>query len=74
MIPVCCLEQLCSGFILPNTLSNPVEYRRDNYSPDYFIVNGQIAYKTGIKKSFDIYIGVENAGNVKQPNPILSSD
>jgi outer membrane cobalamin receptor len=59
---------------LPNTQTNPAEYKRNDYSPSYFIVNGQITYKTGVKKPFDIYIGVENAGNVKQPYPIVSAD
>ena len=57
---------------LPNTKSNPVEHRRDDYSPSYFIVNSQVTYKTGQKKLFDIYIGVENALNLKQTNPIVS--
>ncbi len=59
---------------LPDTKSNPPEYKRDDYSPAYFIVNGQITYKTGIKKTFDIYIGVENATNFKQTHPIVSYD
>jgi len=59
---------------LPNTQANPIEYKRDDYSPSYFIVNGQITYKTGVKNKFDIYIGVENATNFKQTNPIVSSD
>ncbi|HXB42379.1 MAG TPA: carboxypeptidase-like regulatory domain-containing protein [Bacteroidia bacterium] len=59
---------------LPNTNSNPIEYRRADYSPAYFIMNGQITYKTGILKSFDIYIGVENALNTRQLNPIVSAN
>jgi outer membrane receptor for ferrienterochelin and colicins len=59
---------------LPNTTSNPTEYRRDNYSPSFFLLNGQIAYKTGIKRKFEVYVGVENVLNYRQPNPIVSSD
>jgi outer membrane receptor for ferrienterochelin and colicins len=59
---------------LPNTASNPVGYTRDNYSPSYFILNGQITYKTGIKRKFDVYIGVENALNERQLNPIVSAN
>lgn len=59
---------------LPNTSSNPVEYQRADYTPDFFILNGQVTYKTGAKYKFEIYLGVENALNVKQPNPIVSAD
>ncbi|HEX7414839.1 MAG TPA: TonB-dependent receptor [Bacteroidia bacterium] len=59
---------------LPNTASNPIEYRRTNYSPDYFLLNGQIAYKTGNKIKIEFYLGVENILNLRQPNPIVSSD
>lgn len=60
---------------LPSTAVNPVEYRRANYSPDYFNLLGQITYLTKIKASdFHIYLGVENLLNYKQINPIASSD
>lgn len=59
---------------MPDTQINPVEYRRENYSPAFFNLNGQITWKTGSAKSFDIYLGVENALDVKQPNPIVSAD
>src|SRR6185312_770679 len=59
---------------LPATTSNPFQYRRDNYSPSFFLLNGQIAYKTGLKRKFELYLGVENILNLKQTNPIVSSD
>lgn len=59
---------------LPNTQTNPLEYQRSNLSPAFFIVNSQVTFKTGFKRSFDIYLGVENALNVKMPNPILASN
>ncbi len=59
---------------LPNTASNPAAYTRANSSPAYFILNGQITYKTGFKHQFDVYLGVENALNERQPNPIVSAD
>ena len=59
---------------LPNTSANPAGYTRANSSPWYFILNGQITYKTGFKKQFDIYLGVENALNQRQLNPIVSAD
>ncbi len=59
---------------LPNTESNPAGFARGNYSPDYFVLNGQITYKTGIDRKFDIYIGIENALDKRQLNPIVSAD
>ena len=59
---------------LPNTSSSPAEYRRAEYSPDFFNLLGQISYKTGEKKKWEFYIGVENALNVKQNNPIVSAE
>jgi len=59
---------------LPGTQSNPAEYRREDSSPAFFNLNAQITWKTGLKKSFDIYLGVENALNTKQNNPIVAAD
>lgn len=60
---------------LPNTNSNPQDYRRNNFSPDYFNLLGQITYLTKINKAdFNVYLGVENLLNYKQTNPIVSSD
>lgn len=60
---------------LPTTVSNPVEYQRPVYSPEYFNLLGQITYLTKINRSdFNIYLGVENLLNYKQTNPIVSSD
>lgn len=60
---------------LPQTNLNPTEYKRNNYSPDFYNVLAQITYLTKIKKSdLNIYIGVENALDFKQQNPIVASD
>lgn len=59
---------------LPNTQNNPAEYRRDNYSPDYFNVNAQITYVLKKKNEWNFYVGVENALNYRQPNPIVSNE
>lgn len=60
---------------LPQTNLNPTEYKREDYSPTFYNVLSQITYLTKIKKSdFNIYIGVENALDYKQPNPIVASD
>lgn len=59
---------------LPNTQSNPSDYTRANYSPDYFNLLGQITFLTKIGKSdFNIYIGGENILDYKQPNPIVDN-
>jgi outer membrane receptor for ferrienterochelin and colicins len=60
---------------LPQTKSNPLAYQRNEYSPDFFNVLGQVSYLTKIKKAdFHVYLGVENALDYKQPNPIVASD
>ncbi|MBL7922439.1 MAG: carboxypeptidase-like regulatory domain-containing protein [Bacteroidia bacterium] len=60
---------------LPATNSNPLDYQRAAYSPEYFNLMGQITYITKIKKAdFNIYLGVENALDYKQTSPIVSSD
>lgn len=59
----------------PNTSLNPAEYKRAEYSPDFHNVLGQITYLTKIKKAdFNVYLGVENALDYKQANPIVASD
>lgn len=60
---------------LPSTKSNPTEYQREDYSPDYFNVLSQITYIKKIKGHFfNAYVGVENLLNYKQKNPIVDSD
>ncbi len=60
---------------LPQTTSNPSDYQRANYSPDFYNVLAQITYVTKIKKAdFNIYVGLENALDYKQQNPIVASD
>lgn len=60
---------------LPQTVSNPENYRRQSYSPDFYNALAQVTYLAKIKKSeFHIYVGVENALDYKQANPIVASD
>lgn len=60
---------------LPQTHTNPGEYQRATYSPDFYNVLAQITYVTKIKKAdFNVYVGVENALDYKQANPIVASD
>lgn len=60
---------------LPSTQSSPVEFQRPDYSPEYYHVLGQISYLTKIREAdFHVYLGIENALNYRQMNPIVSSD
>ena len=56
---------------LPETTLNPVEYQLSERSPDYFLFNTQITRKT---KHIDYYAGIENIGDFKQKNPIISAN
>lgn len=60
---------------LPDTKNSPAEYSRNEYSPDYLNLLGQVTYlKTWLNKEFHVYLGVENLLNYKQNNPIVSSE
>jgi outer membrane receptor protein involved in Fe transport len=56
---------------LPNTSNNPVEYRLDEYSPNYALMFAQLKRKYG---SWEIYAGIENLTDYRQKNPILAWD
>jgi len=55
---------------ISSTATNPTAYQLENYSPDYFLMNGQISKVWNEK--LDIYLGVENLLNFKQEDPIVS--
>ncbi|MFK8103904.1 MAG: carboxypeptidase-like regulatory domain-containing protein [Saprospiraceae bacterium] len=57
--------------VLPNTESNPIEYRRGNFSDPYTLVNAQFTYSF---EKFEIYTGCENIFDFRQEQPIISSD
>ncbi len=57
--------------LIPNTSTNPAEYRLPDYSPDFVTINMQATKKW---KALDIYLGVENLLNFTQDNPILSAE
>ncbi len=60
---------------LPQTSLNPTDYQRESYSPDFYNVLGQVTYLTKIKQAnLHVYVGVENALDYKQANPIVASD
>ncbi len=56
---------------LPDTRSNPVQYRRPLYSIPYATLNIQATFRW---KKLDIYAGCENITNYRQPDPIISAD
>ncbi|MDI9340026.1 MAG: TonB-dependent receptor [Sediminibacterium sp.] len=59
---------------LPNTSGNPDAYRLPERSPSFYNVLGQITYLAPLPRiKLHVYLGVENALNFKQTNPVLSS-
>jgi outer membrane receptor for ferrienterochelin and colicin len=54
---------------LPNTDSNPPEYRSPGYSDPYTLVNAQLTLNVD---RFEFYTGVENIFNFRQLQPIIS--
>ncbi|MDW5288258.1 TonB-dependent receptor plug domain-containing protein [Formosa sp. PL04] len=54
---------------LPDTQSNPIEFRRPDYSEDYSILNAQFTYNLN---SVELYAGCENIFDFRQDQPILS--
>jgi len=59
------------GGDMPYTYQNPPEYQRDATYPSFVIYNAQVT------KSFtgwDLYVGVENISDYRQPNPIIAAD
>ncbi|WP_339625341.1 TonB-dependent receptor [uncultured Winogradskyella sp.] len=56
----------------PSTDLSAVEFQLDDYSPTVGTLNLQVTKVFSSK--FEIYFGGENVTNVRQPNPIISSD
>ena len=56
---------------LPDMSDSPEEYQRDNYSPDFMLLNGQVsrAFRWG-----NVYFGGENLLNFKQSDPIVDPE
>ena len=54
------------------TSDNPIPYQLPEYSPTVATLNAQITRV--FSKNFEVYLGGENITNVKQENPILSSE
>lgn len=56
---------------LPNTSTNPPEYKLVPYSNPYSIINSQLTRV--LNEKFEIYLGGENIGNTTQKTPIINS-
>ena len=57
---------------IPNTLSNPEQYRLDTYSPNFYSMNAQVSKEWN--DVFELYIGSENILNYKQENAIIEAE
>ena len=57
---------------IPDTSQNLPENQLTEYSPDYVLMNTQITKDFGDKWS--VYLGVENIGDFKLDNPIVSAN
>lgn len=55
-----------------STQSSPLEYQLPGYSPTVATLNAQVTKV--FSNTFEIYFGGENVTNVKQANPIVSSN
>lgn len=55
-----------------STLSSPIQFQLPEYSPSVATINAQVTKVFSPK--FEIYVGGENMTDVKQKNPILSSE
>ncbi len=55
---------------LPDTKDNPEIYRQADFSDAYMTINVQLLRKF---KKLEIYAGIENLLNYRQPNPIVSA-
>jgi len=56
----------------PSTQHNPIEYRMDEFTPDINLINTQLTKV--FNESFEVYLGIENATNYKQMNPIIANN
>jgi outer membrane receptor for ferrienterochelin and colicin len=56
---------------IPTTEGLPEEYRMEEFSPVYTILNAQV---TKFYKRWEIYLGGENLTNYTQHNPIIAAD
>ncbi len=59
---------------IPGTQTNPMQYQRNDYSPQFVLLNAQISKTVGKKHPMDFYIGGENLGGYFQKDVIVAAD
>ncbi|MEQ8924494.1 MAG: TonB-dependent receptor [Fulvivirga sp.] len=57
---------------IPNTRTNPEEFRRSEYSEDFVLMNAQIT-KT-FDKGWAVYVGMENVTDYQQKDAIIAAN
>ena len=57
---------------LPNTSTNPLDFRLGEFSPAYSLMNAQITKV--FSDNFEIYVGGENLTNFTQDNPVVGAE
>lgn len=55
---------------IPNTKNSPTEFQKNNYSPDYIMMNTQITKDFG---RLSLYLGVENLLDFRQTDLIINA-
>lgn len=61
---------------IPNTSTNPSEYKMEQFSTDFITVNAQISKSFGSLKKhwWDVYVGVENLTDFRQQDLIIAAN
>ena len=57
---------------IPATQSNPIEFQKDNYSPNYWVMNMQITHS--FSQTLDLYAGIENIADTRQIDLVSSAE
>lgn len=57
---------------IPLTADNPIDDQREEMSPAFFLLNGQVT--RNFNDQWSVYVGVENILDFRQDNPIISSE
>lgn len=58
---------------IPDTQLNPAAFQREEFAPDFVLMNAQISKTIGKKHPVDFYIGGENLSNFYQKDVIIAS-
>jgi outer membrane receptor for ferrienterochelin and colicin len=57
---------------IPATSTNPEPFRKENYSPNYWLMNAQVTH--AFTKQFEAYIGVENMLDTRQTDLVNAAN